>query len=249
VAESEPLFGAARLADAIAGAASALDVGCGSGRLTVMLAGAGISMTGIDTSRLRLADARDRSATAGLAVRWLHADMEQALPFAAGEFDALVSRLSLQIADDPAAVLRNGAAVVRPGGRVATAVWATAARNPWFGEARAAAADALGAEHASFARAFGRLGEVEELRQVHRAAGLEDVEGELLEGELRPASPGAHWEWLCAGIGHFSRLEAALTRPQRDNVADALEARLAPYRAEDGLHLPRAQVIARGRVA
>lgn len=249
MAEPEPPFGAGRLADAIAGAASALDAGCGSGRLTVMLAGSGIAMTGIDTSRLRLAEARDRSAAAGLAVRWLHADMEQPLPFAADEFDALVSRLSLQIADDPAAVLRNGAVVVRPGGPVATAVWASVQRNPWFGEARAAVADALGPERAAFARAFGRLGEVDELGEVHRRAGIEEVEGELLEGELRPATAAAHWAWLCAGIGHFSRLEATLTGPQCDRVADALEARLAPYRADGGLRLPRAQVIARGRVA
>jgi SAM-dependent methyltransferase len=249
VAEPEPPFGAGRLADAVAGAASALDIGCGSGRLTVMLAGSGIAMTGIDTSRLRLADARDRSAAAGLAVRWLHADMEQPLPFAAGAFEALVSRLSLQIADDPAAVLRNGAAVVRPGGRVATAVWANVERNPWFGEARAAVADALGHERAEFARAFGRLGAGGELSEVHRLAGLEEVAGELLEGELRPATAAAHWEWLCAGIGHFSRLEGALTRPERERVAGALEARLARYRADGGLRLARTQVIAHGRVA
>jgi len=249
-ADPEPPFGAGRLADAIAGAGSALDVGCGSGRLTVMLARTGMAMTGIDTSRMRLADARDRSAAAGVAVRWLHADMEQPLPFTGGEFDALVSRLSLQIADDPVAVLRNGATVIRPGGRVATAVWATAERNPWFGEARAAVADALGADRAAFARAFGKMGDVAALREAHRLAGLEEVQAELHEGELAVASAAEHWEWLCTGIGHFSRLEAALSHAEHERVAGALEARLARYRAEDGgLRLPRAQVIARGRVA
>lgn len=243
-------FGTGWLADALAGAASALDVGCGSGRLTVILARSGIAMTGIDTSRLRLADARDHSAAAGLAVRWLHADMEQPLPFAAGEFDALVSRLSLQIADDPAAVLQNGCAVVRPGGRVATAVWASTERNPWFSEARSAVADALGPDRAAFARAFGRLGEVAALRDAHVQAGLEAVDTQLLEGELRAASAAEHWQWLASGIGHFSRLEAALSPSERDQVAGALESRLAPYRADGGgLRLPRAQVIARGRVA
>jgi SAM-dependent methyltransferase len=248
--EANAPFGAGRLGDLVAGAARALDVGCGGGRLTVMLARSGIAMTGIDTSHLRLADARDRSAAAGLAVRWLYADMEQPLPFASGEFDALVSRLSLQIADDPVAVLANGCAVVRTGSRLATAVWASVERNPWFGEARSAVADALGPDRARFARAFGRLGEVAALRDAHVRAGLEAVDAELLEGELVAASAAEHWEWLTAGIGHFSRVEAALSPTERDGVAGALERRLAPYRAEGGgLRLPRAQVIARGRVA
>ena len=62
-AVAEPLpFGVAELLAAVAGAGRVLDLGCGSGRLTVALARAGAAVTGIDTSRERLEQAsRPRS--------------------------------------------------------------------------------------------------------------------------------------------------------------------------------------------
>ena len=53
------------------GAASVLDVGCGSGRLTVELALGGAAVTGIDVSDARLAAARERAGRAAVDVRLL----------------------------------------------------------------------------------------------------------------------------------------------------------------------------------
>jgi len=141
-------FGAAELSASVAGASRVLDVGCGSGRLTVALALAGAGVTGIDTSAARLEDARERALAAGVELALVEADMNEPLPFADGAFDAVTSRLSLMIADDPVATLRELARVLAPGGHVATAVWASLPENPWFAAPREAVAAVLGPERA-----------------------------------------------------------------------------------------------------
>ena len=230
--------------DAAAGAATVLDVGCGSGRLTVELARRGVAVTGIDVSDARLAAARARAGEAGVAVRFLHADMTAPLPFADDGFAAAVSRLALMIAPDPVAVLREVARVVAPGGPIVTAIWARIEENPWFGEPRAAVAAVLGAERAAFARVFGRLGDLDELLAVHREAGL-DARGVVLRDEVTPRSAAEHWRDLVATIGHFGRLAETLEPDEERAVIAELEQRVGA--GDDGLRLGRALVVVTAR--
>jgi SAM-dependent methyltransferase len=231
--------------DAVAGAASVLDLGCGSGRLTVELARQGAAVTGIDVSDARLDAARARAADAGLDARFLHADMTEQLPFADAGFGASVSRLALMIAPDPVAVLREVARVVEPGGPVVTAVWARVEENPWFGEARAAVAAVLGDERAGFARVFGRLGDLDELVDIHRRAGLE-AGGVVLRDELAPRSAAEHWHDLTTTIGHFARLVEELEPGEEEAVVSELGRRLGE-RGPDGLRIRRALVVVTAR--
>ena len=244
---TERVFGVAEMVAAAGAPATALDLGCGSGRVTIALARAGAAATGVDTNAGRLAEARGRAARAGVAAAFVAADMNAPLPFAEGAFAAVTSRLALMIARDPVATLREAARVLRPGGVVVTAVWARVEQNPWFGEPRAAVAAALGADRAAFARAFGRLGDVEELVAIHRRAGLADVRGRVLRDELHAADAAAHWAYLTATIGHFGRLAARLTPAEQRAVDDALAERLAPLRRDGELRLGRAIVLVSGR--
>src|SRR6185437_10461124 len=197
---------------------SALDVGFGSGRLTVELARRGAAGTGIDTNARQLDAARERARETGVEVAFAHGDMNGPLAFADAAFGAVTSRLSLMIARDPVATLREAARVAAPGGAVVTAVWARIEENPWFGAPRAAVAEALGLERASFARAFGRLGDAAELADLHRQAGLADIRSRVLHDEVSAADPEAHWRELVARIGHYTRLDAALTPGERTRV-------------------------------
>lgn len=226
---------------------SALDLGCGSGRLTVALATAGAAATGIDISDRRLAQARERARAEGVDVRFLHADMTEPLPFADGEFAAVLSRLSIMIVPDPVRVLDQARRVLVPGGVVVTAVWAGVEENPWFDEARAAAAAALGPDRAAFARAFGRLGDSEELAAVHRDAGLRDITATVLRDELPAPSAAAHWQDLTERIGRFRRLAAALAEDEAAAVVAELERRLEPYRSGAEILLPRAMLLVTAR--
>jgi SAM-dependent methyltransferase len=243
----QPPFGVTELLQSVAGARRVLDAGCGSGRLTVALARAGATVTGLDTSPTALADARRRAAEAGVELTLVEADLNEPLPFADAAFDAVTSRLVLMIADDPAQTLRELARTLEPGGRVATALWAELARNPWFAEPRAAIATVLGPERAAFARAFGRLGDPDEAAAAHERAGLVEVESRLLPDRLLRADAAEHWRVLAAENGHFRRVDETLDDAARAAVTAELARRLSPYADGDELALPRTLVLVTAR--
>ena len=240
-------FGVPALLELVAGARRVLDVGCGSGRLTVALARAGAEVTGMDTNAEALADAERLAEKAGVRLTLVEADMENPLPFADASFDAVTSRLSLMIPRDAVPTLRELGRVLGPRGRIATVVWAALPENPWFDAAREAVRAVLGDERASFARAFGRLGVLPDAERAHRAAGFDDVEGRLLREHLVRVDAAEHWRLLATENGHFRRVDAALGEQERRALVAELEARLAPYRVGDGLELPRTLVLVTGR--
>lgn len=240
-------FGVPELLAAVRGAERVLDAGCGSGRLTVALASTGTEVTGFDTSASALEDARARADRAGVALTLLEADLNAALPFPDASFEGVTSRLALMVADDPVATLRELGRTLRPGGRLATALWATLDRNPWFDEPRNAVRAVLGDERGGFARAFGRLGDPDEAAQVHTAAGLVNVEARLLEERVTRTGADDHWTLLAKENGHFRRIDATLDDKSRAALAADLAVRLERFRDGKYLALPRTLVIVTGR--
>ena len=97
-----------------------LDLCCGTGRHAVLLAKAGLEVTGLDMSEEYLALARSAAREAGVEVRFVQGDMRE-IPYK-GEFDAVVNMFTAfgyfdEDADDQRVI--DGAAVaLRPGGRL-----------------------------------------------------------------------------------------------------------------------------------
>jgi SAM-dependent methyltransferase len=230
-------FGVPEIVAAVAAAGPVLDAGCGSARLTLALADAGVAdVVGIDTSLERLTQGRARISThpMGARVKLMEADFDRVLPFPDGRFGAAVSRLALMIATDPVATLRELRRVTAAGGRIVTALWAPVNDNPWFALPRSAAAAVLGPKRADYARAFGRLGSPEAATGAHRAAGLADVQAATLRDTLDFEDPAALWTWIARENGHVRRLDAALTVSQRAAVLDQLDRLVAKHRGSDG---------------
>ncbi|HEX8701602.1 MAG TPA: methyltransferase domain-containing protein [Myxococcaceae bacterium] len=97
-----------------------LDVGCGVGDVSFMLAervGPTGQVVGIDSSVEAITRARRRPE----ARRWAHVRFEETRMDAfkaSAPFDAVVGRMVLMYQPDPLAMVRQAAALVRPGGRV-----------------------------------------------------------------------------------------------------------------------------------
>ena len=241
-----PLFGVPQIVAAVSAAGSVLDAGCGSARLTLAFAEAGAAdVVGIDTSLERLAEGRARLSAhpMGARVKLIEADFDHVLPFADGWFTAAASRLALMIATDPVATLRELRRVTAAGGRIVTALWAPVDENPWFALPRAAAA-VVGPERADYARAFGRLGSPDEATEVHRAAGLADVEAKTLRQTLAVEDAAGLWSWMTGENGHVRRLDATLSVSERAAVLVELDRLVAGHHTHDGsLALPRAMTL------
>lgn len=98
------------------GVTSVLDVACGSGGISALLAeDLGAEVTGIDVDSHAVAAANERGADR-CSFRVL--DANERLPFADGSFDVVFSNDSVHHLRDRSAVMRDWARVLRPEGQV-----------------------------------------------------------------------------------------------------------------------------------
>ena len=94
-----------------------LDLGCGTGFLSLLLAELGYQVTGIDFSEEMMAEARRKAVLSGLKINFLEGDAEYP-PVEPGTFQAVVSRHLLWTLPDPARAVSNWMETLSPGGQV-----------------------------------------------------------------------------------------------------------------------------------
>jgi ubiquinone/menaquinone biosynthesis C-methylase UbiE len=100
-----------------AGAFDALDIGCGTGVLSLELASRGHRVIGIDFSPSMIAETRKKAAEHQVAICFQPADAEQ-LPFAIASFDIAMSRHLLWTLPNPERAMDEWIRVLRPRGRL-----------------------------------------------------------------------------------------------------------------------------------
>ena len=124
--------------------ARVLDIGCGTGSLTLVMAELGHRVTGLDLSAAMVDAARRKLDSAGLTSSLVVGDASH-LPARIGAFDVVVCRHLLWTLPDPAGALRRWVGLLGPSGRLlaiegrwsdadGTAPYAEGAESmPWMG--------------------------------------------------------------------------------------------------------------------
>jgi ubiquinone/menaquinone biosynthesis C-methylase UbiE len=112
-----------------------LDLGSGTGYPAIPAAqrvGPGGHVTGVDLAEEMLEVARRKAAKLGLShVTFQQGDVAT-LGFEASRFDAVTSRFCLMFLPHLDKALQEAHRVLKPGGRVSTAVWAAREKNPYI---------------------------------------------------------------------------------------------------------------------
>ncbi|WP_175902823.1 class I SAM-dependent methyltransferase [Burkholderia seminalis] len=132
-------------AEAVSSASNVLDVGCGTGAVTLAIArrlGANAHCTGIDISARMIDAARARAERSGVQARFVRADV-QTHAFEPAGVDLIVSRLGVMFFDDPVRAFANLRQAARPDARMRFVAWRGAADNPFMTTAERAAAPLL----------------------------------------------------------------------------------------------------------
>ena len=150
-----------------------LDVACGTGVLARAVAertGATGAVTGLDLNPGMLAVAR-RVAP---AIEWKQGRAE-ALPFEDQSFDAVVCQFGLMFFEDRPAALREMLRVLRPGGRLAVAVWDAIDRSPGYAAEEQLLLRLFGEQVVESIRAPFVLGDLAVLNALLAEAGIRDA--------------------------------------------------------------------------
>lgn len=208
-----------------------LDVGCGAGATSLMMAralGEGGHCLGVDISEALVEAAARRSREEGLAATFAVGDA-QTYPFEPAGFDAAISRFGVMFFEDPVAAFANIRRAVRPEGRLVFAAWRSREENPFMTTALRAAAEFLPDLSAPDPEAPGQFAFASEarMRRILSGAGWREIEAAPLDA---PATlPRADLARYVTRMGPVGLALPALAEPQRRQVSDAVVRAFDPF--------------------
>lgn len=218
---------AARLAETASdsGAANILDIGCGTGAVSIAAAKAApaAEITGIDISSPMLALARERAAEAGVNARFVHGDAETHA-FEPARQELLLSRFGVMFFADPVRAFSNLLTASKPGARMHLYAWRSPAENAFMTAGTRAAAPYLSELPKREKNAPGQFG-FEDDAYVHdilQKSGWQDIAIEAEDIACR--FPASDLDLFLNRLGPLPRLLDANPQADRGTVLSAVKA-------------------------
>jgi ubiquinone/menaquinone biosynthesis C-methylase UbiE len=235
----------------IAPGQSVLDVAGGSGEPSLTIAQA-VGPTGFvmctDAIAEMVAVAEREALVCGLKNMQFRQCTADSLPFADESFDVAVSRLGVMFFPDPVAAVREMLRVIKPGGRVALAVWGKSELNPYsyvvtgvvsrYVPAVPVAPDAPDAF---------RFAEPGKLAGVLKDAGAIDVTQRVVKFDMAaPLSPEEFWDMRSEISESLREKLKTLSSEDRGRLADEVQEAVREFFPDGQMRFPAQMLIVSG---
>lgn len=210
-----------------------LDVACGTGLVTrriAALVGPSGKVMGTDISEVMVARAKADTSSANVSFRRMDAE---ALDLPDGVFDVVVCALGYMYLPDPETGITEALRVLRPGGRIAAAIWGRRVRCGWSSifpivDARV---------KSEVCPLFFRLGTGEALAHACETAGFVNVKMQRFESSLSYADADAACEAAFVG-GPVALAWERFSPEQRAEARADYLASIEPYRRGTSYAVP-----------
>jgi enediyne biosynthesis protein CalE5 len=233
-----------------------LELACGAGALGLALAdrvspGGSVLLSDVAPEMVEIAAAaaarRGQNGGGSELVSTRVIDLEQ-IDLPDESFDVVVCREGLMFAVDARRAAGEIARVLKPGGRLAVAVWGPRDRNPWLG----VLADTIQEHTGSPVPPPGVPGPFSlsaegQLQNALAKAGLEEVLIEEVAVPTEDASFEEYWQVRLQLAGPLKNVLAGLPTEVLGAIRESVRERLSQYLNPDGLTIPGLAYVATAR--
>ncbi len=207
-----------------------------TGLLAAQLVAPGGSVLITDGSDNMVAAAREHVEEVGATNVELRSMQAEWIDLPTASVDAVICRFGYMLLLDPEAALRETRRVLKPGGRVALAVWDELDRNPWMKVlreallARSLTPSVLPDGPGPFA-----LGSEELVSELLATAGFEDIEVLGMDLVMGAASLDAWWDHVMQTSVTTAEVVHGLAPAEHYQLRDLVDAGYSPYVRDDGM--------------
>ena len=234
----------------VAPGAQVLDLACGAGSQTLTAAqrvGPNGHVVATDIAETMLRHVRENAESAGLANVSIRAGAAEELDLDSGSFDATICRLGLMLFAEPARALAAVHRTLKPGGRVAVAVFTVPAANPFMARPMQILLRHAGkAPPASGQPGIFALGSPGVLERLLATSGFEAFEQRVLPVRLPMPDAGQALEMMQEAFGAYRAVVSQCSEAVRAAAWAEVAEMLRGFETASGFEAPAEILVAAG---